>query len=84
MENRKKQTEGLSSESMMPEHLLRKAQAEIEEGIKSCHCNKCGCMIDALKNILNFLNSRKPNDFPSEFQTKLRAYLKELKSAESS
>ena len=37
-----------------------------------------------MKNILNFLNSRKPNDFPSEFQTKLRAYLKELKSAESS
>lgn len=66
---------------MINDDLLRKAQLEIERGFETCHCNQCGCMIGALKNIKESLDSMNPNDYP-EFRKTVESYRSELKSAE--
>ncbi len=69
---------------MVKENLLKKVESEIEKGLEVCHCKKCGCMIEALNNIRQSLDSRKHNKFSPDFRAKLESYLKELEPAESS
>ena len=63
--------------------LLKKVQSEIEKGLESCHCDKCGCMINTLNNIQKFLDSRH-YDTQTEFRERVKSYLTHLKAAESS
>lgn len=69
---------------MAANNLLKKAQDEIEKGLEVCHCNRCGCMIEALNNIKKFLDSQNPGGPASDFRDRVEAYLKELKPTESS
>ncbi len=69
---------------MAKENPLKKVQSEIEKGLEVCHCKKCGCMIEALNNIRQSLDSRNYHEFSPDFRAKLESYLKELESAESS
>ncbi len=69
---------------MTTENLLKKAQDEIEKGLEVCHCDRCGCMIEALNNVKKFLDSSNTDGPTTDFRDRVESYLKELKSAESS
>ncbi|MFC2027831.1 hypothetical protein ACFLU3_04000 [Chloroflexota bacterium] len=66
---------------MADDNLLNQAQLAIETGFATCHCNQCGCMIEALKSIKKSLDHVNPNNYP-EFRKTVELYLGELKSAE--
>ena len=61
---------------------LKKVQREIEKGIKTCHCTKCGCMRASLQNIYRFLPSCR-KELPPDFEEKLKSYLAQLEETES-
>jgi hypothetical protein len=66
---------------MVDDNLLRKAQLEIERGFETCHCNQCGCMTEALRNIKKSLDSINLDGHP-EFRKTVEFYSSELKPAE--
>ncbi len=64
--------------------LLRKVHEEVEKGLETCHCSRCSCMAEALRNIQAFVGSTKPDDLPPDFRARLESYLKKLGPTESS
>jgi len=61
---------------------IKKAQVEIEKGLKLCHCKRCGCMRGSLQNIYRFLRASQA-ELPADFVEKIKDYLAQLEPAES-
>ncbi len=70
------------SELPVNDNLLKQAQEEIEKGLKVCHCDKCGCMIETLNNVQEFLNAGN-SVLPADFRERIETYQERLRPAES-
>jgi hypothetical protein len=66
----------------MAKNSLKNVQREIEKGLAVCHCTKCGCMRGSLQNVYRYVTSCE-GEFPSDFESKLKAYLSRLENTES-